>query len=162
MMSSNPMGMGLFGGLLPRDDNQLPLKHRGLHWLPGRAAVQRASGAVLSPAHRMCYQFFQSNPYPSLVFRHWLVTVLLSVACSHGQAFRQHLAVFGGAVEEPRAEFPCGWITIPSMFWLPGLPHTSVSVSTLPTSRPFHISSDFFQILCFHSWFGWPTCTPGA
>ena len=44
MMSSTPTGMGLFGGFLPGDDNQLLLKHRGLHWFPGRAAIQRASG----------------------------------------------------------------------------------------------------------------------
>ena len=117
---------------------------------------------MLSPARRLCYQFFQSNPDPNLVFRHWPVTVLRSVACGQGQAFRQHLAVFEGAVEDPRAELPCGRVTVPSLFWLPGLPHTSMSVSTLPTPRPFHISSDFFQILCFHSWFGWPICTPGA
>ena len=117
---------------------------------------------MLSPARRLCYQFFQSNPDPNLVFRHWPVTVLRSVACGQGQAFRQHLAVFEGAVEDPRAELPCGRVTVPSLFWLPGLPHTSMSVSTLPTPRPFHISSDFFQILCSHSWFGWPICTPGA
>lgn len=44
MMSSTPMGMALFGGFLPRDDNQLLLKHRGLHCFPGGAAIQRASG----------------------------------------------------------------------------------------------------------------------